>query len=112
MSVYQLGGVRISIRGCPVTATLNLFKRNLIIYIRRITNTNSIAIRNYYLRVPAHLVGLAFEDNKRRDNVAVCANYLYNYNRFTAKYLTYLIPCYLIINNKYLLFLSLPYIYV
>ena len=43
----------------------NLFKRDLIIYIRRITNTNSIAIRNYCLRVPAYLVGLAFKDNKR-----------------------------------------------
>ena len=27
----------------------NLFKRDLVIYIRRITNTDSIAIRNYYL---------------------------------------------------------------
>jgi hypothetical protein len=43
----------------------NLFKRDLIVYIRRITNTNSIAIRNCYLRVPAYLVGLAFKDNKR-----------------------------------------------
>ena len=27
----------------------NLFKRDLVIYIRRITNTDSIAIRNYCL---------------------------------------------------------------
>jgi len=43
----------------------NLFKRDLVIYIRRITNTDSIAIRNYYFRVLAHLVGLTFKDNKR-----------------------------------------------
>ena len=43
----------------------NLFKRDLVICIRRITNTNSIAIINYCLRVPAYLVGLAFKDNKR-----------------------------------------------
>jgi ascorbate-specific PTS system EIIC-type component UlaA len=81
------------------------------LYIRRITNTDSIAIRNYRLRVLAYLVGLAFEDNKRRDNIAVSANYLYNRNSFIAKRLTYLILCYLIIDNKYLLFLALPYIY-
>ena len=27
----------------------NPFKRDLVVYIRYITNTNSIAIRNYYL---------------------------------------------------------------
>ena len=43
--------------------------------------------------------------------MAVCANYLYNRNRFTAKRLTYLTPYGLIINNKYLLFLTLSYIY-
>ena len=43
----------------------NLFKRNLVVCIRRIANANSIAIRNCYLRVPAYLVGLAFKDNKR-----------------------------------------------
>jgi hypothetical protein len=89
----------------------NLFKRDLIVYIRYITNTDSITIRNYYLQVLAHLVGLAFEDNKRWDNMAVRENCLCNRNRFTAKRLTYLIPYCLIINNKYLLFLALSYIY-
>ena len=89
----------------------NLFKRDLIIYIRYITNTNSIAIRNYYLRVPVYLVGLTFKDNKRQDNIAVSANCLYNCNSFIAKRLTYLILYCLIIDNKYLLFLTLPYIY-
>jgi hypothetical protein len=89
----------------------NLFKRDLVICIRRITNTDSIAIRNYCLRVLAYLVGLAFKDNKRWDNVAVYVNCLYNRNRFTAKRLTCLIPYCLIINNKYLLFLALSYTY-
>ena len=40
----------------------NLFKCNLVIYICYIANTNSIAVRNYYFRVPAYLVGLAFKD--------------------------------------------------
>jgi hypothetical protein len=43
--------------------------------------------------------------------MAVYTNYLYNYNRFIVKRLTYLTPCCLIINNKYLLFFSLPYMY-
>ena len=89
----------------------NLFKRNLIIYIRYIANTNSIAIRNCCLRILAHLVGLTFKDNKRRDNMAVCAYCLCNRNRFTAKRLAYLIPYYLIINKKYLLLLPLSYSY-
>jgi hypothetical protein len=89
----------------------NPFKRDLVVCIRRITNTNSVAIRNYCLGVPAHLVGLAFKDNKRQDNMAVSANCLCNRNSFTAKRLACLALCCLIIDNKYLLFLALPYIY-
>ena len=36
---------------CPASCinikVFNLFKRNLVIYIRHITNTNSIAVGNY-----------------------------------------------------------------
>jgi len=89
----------------------NLFKRDLIVCIRRITNTDSIAIRNCCLRVLVYLVGLAFEDNKRWDNIAVYANCLYNCNRFIAKCLACLTLYCLIMNNKYLLFLALSYTY-
>jgi len=105
-SVYTLSPVlRIKIK------VFNLFKRDLVVCIRRITDTNSIAIRNRHLRVLAHLVGLTFKDNKRRDNMAVRANCLCNYNSFTAKCLACLALCCLIIDNKYLLFLALPYTY-
>ena len=89
----------------------NLFKYDLVVYMRRIANTDSIAIRNCRLQVLAYLVGLAFKDNKRWDNMAVYINCFYNYNRFITKRLTYFIPYCLIINNKYLFFFALSYIY-
>ena len=89
----------------------NPFKHNFIIYIHRITDTNSIAIRNCCLQVLVHLISLAFKNNKKWDNVAIRANYLCNCNRFTTKHLACFTPYCLIINNKYLLFLALSYMY-
>jgi hypothetical protein len=36
VSEYQLGGVRVLIRGCPVTVTLNLLLANSTLYIETI----------------------------------------------------------------------------
>ena len=89
----------------------NPFKYNLVICIHCIANTNNIAVGNYCFQVLVYLVGLTFRDNKRRDNITVYIYYFCNCNRFTAKRLAYFIPCYLIINKKYLFFFALPYTY-